>query len=184
MRGWALVEQGAWASGIAELRQGVAAWVATNGVAHRTYHLALLAEGLGREGHIEEGLSALAEALTLVDSTGEGFHGAELHRLQGEFLLRQVKPEAACHEAEACFRRALALARQQQAKSLELRAAMSLARLYANQDRHAEARPMLVECYDWFTEGFDTPDLQEAKALIEHLSRSISQASRERERPE
>ena len=112
----------------------------------------------------------LAEALALINSTGEGFHEAELHRLQGEFLLRQESAEGACHEAEACFRRALTIARGQQARSLELRAAMSLTRLYQKQDRQAEARPMLAECYDWFTEGFDTPDLREAKALLEQVS--------------
>ena len=170
MRGWALAEQGAGASGIAQLRQGLAAWAATGGEAYRTYYLALLAEALGREGQIEEGLGVLAEALALMHSTGEAFHGAELHRLQGEFLLRQEAAEVACREAESCFRRALTLARRQQAKSLELRAAMSLTRLYRKQDRQAEARPMLAECYDWFTEGFDTPDLQEAKALLEQVS--------------
>ncbi len=102
--------------------------------------------------------------------TGESFHGAELHRLRGEFLLRQEAAEGACREAEACFRRALTIARRQQAKSLELRAAMSLTRLYQKQDRQAEARPMLAECYDWFTEGFDTRDLQDEKALLEQLS--------------
>jgi predicted ATPase len=167
MRGWALAERGAWASGIAQLRQGLSAWAATGGATHRTYHLALLAEALGREGQIEEGLRVLAEALALRHSTGESFHAAELHRLQGEFLLRQQAAEVASGEAEACFRRALTVARQQQAKSLELRAAMSLSRLYQKQDRQAEARPMLAECYAWFTEGFDTPDLQDAKALLE-----------------
>ena len=170
MRGWALAEQGAGASGIAQLRQGLAAWAATGGETYRTYYLALLAEALGREGQIEEGLGVLAEALALMHSTGEAFHGAELHRLQGEFLLRQEAAEVACREADACFRRALTIARRQQAKSLELRAAMSLTRLYQKQDRQAEARPMLAECYDWFTEGFDTPDLQEAKALLEQVS--------------
>ena len=170
MRGWALAEQGAGAGGIAQLRQGLAAWAATGGETYRTYYLALLAEALGREGQIEEGLGVLAEALALMHGTGEAFHGAELHRLQGEFLLRQEAAEAACREAEACFRRALTIARRQQAKSLELRAAMSLTRLYQKQDRQAEARPMLAECYDWFTEGFDTPDLQEAKALLEQVS--------------
>jgi predicted ATPase len=166
MRGWALAEQGAWASGIAQLRQGLTAWVATGGEAHHTYHLALLAEALGREGQIEEGLGVLAEALVLMHGTGEGFHGAELHRLRGEFLLRQEAAEGACREAEGCFGRALGMARRQQAKSLELRAAMSLTRLYQKQDRQAEARPMLADCYGWFTEGFDTADLQEAKALL------------------
>src|SRR5262249_19121766 len=109
-------------------------------------------------------------ALALVHRTGEGFHGAELHRLRGEFLLRQGGAEVTGREAEACFRQALTIARQQQAKSLELRAAMSLSRLHQQQGRPAEARPMLAECYGWFTEGFDTPDLQEARALLEQLS--------------
>ena len=132
--------------------------------------LALLAEALGREGQVEEGLGVLAEALALMHRTGEGFHGAELHRAQGEFLLRREAAEGAYREAEACFRRALTLAPGQQAKSLELRAAMSLTRLYRKQDRQAEARPMLAACYDWFTEGFDTTDLQEAQALLEQVS--------------
>ena len=170
MRGWALAEQGAWACGIAQLRQGLTAWVATNGEAHRTYYLALLADALGRGGQIEEGLSVLAEALALTNSTGEGYHRAELHRLQGEFLLRQQSAEVACREAEACFRRALTIARGQQARSLELRAAMSLTRVCQKQDRQAEARPILAECYDWFTEGFDTPDLREANELLNDVS--------------
>ena len=170
LRGWALAEQGAGTSGIAQLRQGLDAFLATGGGIYRTYFLTLLAEALGREGQIEEGLGVLAEALALMDETGEAFHGAELHRLQGEFLLRQEAAEVACCEAEACFRRALTIAQRQQARSLELRAAMSLTRLYKKQDRHTEARPMLAECYDWFTEGFDTADLQEAKALLEQVS--------------
>jgi predicted ATPase len=169
MQGWALVEQGKWARGMAQLRRGVTKFVATGGTTHRTYHLAGLAEAMGRAGQIEEGLRVLAEALAQMHATSEGFHGAELYRLQGEFLLCREAGDAACREAEACFRRALALARQQQARSLELRAAMSLTRLYQKQGRQAEARPMLAECYDWFTEGFDTPDLQEAKALLEQV---------------
>jgi adenylate cyclase len=170
LRGWALAEQGAWASGIAQLRQGLTSWMAAGGVTYGTYFLALLAEALGRQGQIEESLGVLADALALMHDTGEDFHGAELHRLQGEFLLRQGTAEDACREGEACFRRAFTIARYQQAKSLELRAAMSLTRLYQKQDRQAEARPLLAECYNWFTEGFDTPDLQEAKALLEQVS--------------
>jgi predicted ATPase len=167
MRGWALAEQGAGASGIAQLRQGLTAWLATGSEAHHSYSLALLAEALGRDGQIEEGLGVLADALALMHRTGEAFHGAELHRLRGEFLLWQGATEVACREAEACFRRALTLARRQQAKSLELRAAMSLSRLYRRQGRLAEVRPLLAETYGWFTEGFDTLDLQEAKGLLE-----------------
>src|SRR5581483_3398614 len=167
MGGWALVEKGTWAAGIAQLRQGMAAWLATNGAAHRTYHLGLSADALARAGEIEEGLQVLDEALSLMRDTGESFHGAELHRLRGELLLRQQPTEAAWPEVEACFRQALTVAGNQQAKSLELRAAMSLSRLYQRQGRGSEARSALAECYDWFTEGFDTLDLQEAKALLE-----------------
>jgi predicted ATPase len=169
MRGWALAEQGAAADGIAELRRGLAGWAATGSATYQTYHLALLAEALGGGGQIEEGLGVLADALALMHRTGEAFHGAELHRLRGEFLLRQGAAEGDCREAEACFLRALTLARRQQAKSLELRAAMSLARLYQQQGRQAEARPTLADCYGWFTEGFDTPDLRGAKALLQQL---------------
>jgi predicted ATPase len=170
MRGWALAQEGEFASGIARLRQGMTDWGATGGQTYRTYHLGLLAEALGKQGRFAEAVGVLAEALTLMDGTGERFHGAELHRLRGEYLLRQQGTEGARREAEACFRQALDIARGQQAKSLELRAAMSLARLHQQQGRATEARLMLAECYDWFTEGFDTADLQEARALLEQVS--------------
>jgi predicted ATPase len=170
MVGWALAEQGACAGGIAQLRQGLTAGKAAGSETYRTYFIALLAEALGKVGRIEEGLEALAEALAQMDATGEGFHGAELHRLQGEFLLRREAAEVTGREAEACFRRALTIARRQQAKSLELRAAMSLTRLYQKQGRPAEARPLLAQTFGWFTEGFDTPDLQEGKVLLEALT--------------
>jgi adenylate cyclase len=170
MRGWAVAEQGAWADGIMQIRQGLTAWVATGAETHRTYFLGLLAEALGRGGLIEEGLGVLSDALTFVNGTGTAFFAAELHRLRGEFLLRQEPTESACREAEACFRRALAVARSQQAKSLELRAAMSLTRLYRRQGRPEEARPVLAACYDWFTEGFETADLRAAKTLLDELA--------------
>jgi predicted ATPase len=169
MRGWALAEQGACGSGVAMLRQGLTDWAATGAETHRTYFLGLLAEALARAGQIEEGLGVLVDALALMQGSGTVFHGAELHRLRGEFLLRRGAAEGACREAEDCFRRALAIARRQQAKSLELRAAMSLTRLFQRQGRQAEARPLLAEAYGWFTEGFETADLQEAKALLHDL---------------
>jgi adenylate cyclase len=178
MSGSAQAEKGEWERGIAQLRQGMSVWSATGGATHRTYYLALLAEALGSAGQIDEGLDVLAEALALMHDSGEEFHGAELHRLQGEFLLRQQATENARPAAEACFRRALTTARRQMARSLELRAAMSLTRLYQIQERHAEARPVLAEVYDWFTEGFDTCDLREARALLEALP------SQESARPE
>jgi predicted ATPase len=167
LRGWALAEQGAGADGIAQLREGLAAYAATGAETYRTLYLGLLAEALGREGRFEEALQVLAEAVAQLDRTGEGFHKAELYRLRGKFPLRQGATEVACRDAEACLHQALDIAHRQQAKSLELRAATSLMRLYRTQGRQDEARPMLAECYGWFTEGFDTRDLQEAKALLE-----------------
>jgi predicted ATPase/predicted Ser/Thr protein kinase len=168
MRGWTLIQNGESASGIAQLRQGLSALTAAGGAKSMTYFFALMAEALGKLGQTEEALDMLSEAI--MHDTGERFHWPELHRLRGEFLLRQEAADVACRQAEACFRQAIAIARQQQAKSLELRAAMSLTRLYHQQNRQAEARPMLAECYDWFTEGFDTPDLKEAKKLLEQIS--------------
>jgi predicted ATPase len=170
MRAWALAEQGAWADGIPQLREGLSAWVATGAETHRTYFLGLLAEALGKGGQFEQGLSVLTEALSSMQSTGTVFHGAELHRLQGEFLLKQKADEATRRAAEACFRQALTIAQEQQAKSFELRAAMSLTRLYQQQGRQMEARLLLTETYGWFTEGFDTRDLEEARALLEALA--------------
>jgi predicted ATPase len=167
MRGWALAEQGAGASAIAELRQGFADLIATGARTYGTYYLALLAEALGKQGQIDEGLRLLAEALAWMNDTGEGFRGSELHRLQGELLLLRASAGETCRAAEACFRRARTLARHQQARSFELRAAISLTRLYQRQDRAAEARPILAGCYKGFTEGLDTADLREARALLD-----------------
>jgi predicted ATPase len=165
MRGWALVEEGSVADGAVQLRQGLVAWRVTGSETYRTYYLALLAEVLGKEGETQAALDALAEALALADATGERFYAAELHRLKGEFLLRQGAGDG----AEACFREAAAVARRQGAKFLELRAAMSLARLSRTRGSAEEARPVLAEVYDWFTEGRDTADLLEARALLEGL---------------
>ena len=112
----------------------------------------------------------LAEALAAVEHTGGRFYEAELQRLQGELLrARAAEPDP---EAEACFRQALAIARRQQAKSLELRAAMSLSRLWQQEGKRDEAYELLAPIYGWFTEGFDTADLQDAKALLDELSES------------
>jgi predicted ATPase len=121
----------------------------------------------GRRGHIDKGLEALDEALTLVDRTGERHHESEIYRLKGQVLLaRSVDHHP---EAEACFQRALTIARQHQAKSLELRATVSLSRLWQQQGKHDQARRLLGEVYGWFTEGFDTGDLKEARALLDEL---------------
>jgi adenylate cyclase len=152
------------------MRQGLDDWQATGALSHRPYHLALLAEALAGAGRPEEGLTSLDEAQALCTATGEGFHEAELHRLRGSLLLGHVPQTSEKSEAEGCFRRALDVARRQGAKSLELRAATSLSRLYSEQGRGAEARPMLAECRGWFTEGFDSPDYREAGELFERLS--------------
>jgi tetratricopeptide (TPR) repeat protein len=126
------------------------------------------AEAAGHAGQVEEGLRWLDEGLMAFKASGRGDMLAEAYRLQGELLLRQAVPEVA--QAEACFQQALAVARRQQAKSWELRAAMSLSRLWQQQGKWDEARELLAPIYGWFTEGFDTADLQEAKALLQELS--------------
>jgi class 3 adenylate cyclase/predicted ATPase len=167
LHGWALATQGQGEAGLAEIRQGLAAELATGATLWQPYFLGLLAEASGAGGHPEEGLHALAEALAVMDDTGLRYYAAELYRLQGALLLQQAVPDAA--QAEACFHQALALARQQQARSWALRAAMSLARLWQSQGKRQEASDLLAPVYAWFTEGFDTADLQEAKALLEEL---------------
>jgi predicted ATPase len=167
LRGWALAEQGQGAEGIAQLRQGLAAYRATGGQAVLPYHLALLAEAYGTEGQTGEGLAVLAEALTLVNNNGERNYEAELYRLKGELLQQQAMGSG--DETETCFRQALDMARRQQAKSLELRAAVSLSRLWRHQGKRVEAHELLAPIYGWFSEGFDTADLQEAKTLLEEL---------------
>jgi predicted ATPase len=147
--------------------QGIAALQATGAEAHRLYFLALLAEAHAKVGQAEVGLTVLAEALAAVEKTAQRAHEPELHLLKGELLLRQAVPDVP--QAEASFQEALTVARQQQAKSLELRAAMILSRLWQRQEKRAEARELLAPVYHWFTEGFDTDDLQEAKALLEEL---------------
>jgi predicted ATPase len=167
--GWALAAQGQREEGIAQIRQGLAAWQATGQELGRSYFLAMLAEAYGKVGQAEAGLSVIAEALALMDKIGERDHEAELYRLQGEILLAQASARQQVQEAEAYFHQALDVARHRQARSWELRAAISLSRLWQQQGKRAEARQMLAEVYGWFTEGFDTPDLQEAKALLEDL---------------
>jgi predicted ATPase len=190
--GWTLTEQGHVAEGIAKMRRGLVAWQATGAGIWRPYFLALLAEAYMHAGQAEEGLAVLAEALMIVDETGERLYEAELYRLKGELLrqhamegglqpasttiLMMAAPEARgtgqsprLIEAEACFQQALTIAHRQQARSWELRAATSLARLWLQHGQRAEARALLAPIYGWFTEGFDTDDLQEARALLEAL---------------
>jgi predicted ATPase len=167
LRGWALAAQGQRAEGLAHMQQGLAAWRATGAGLLRSYWSALLAEVYGRAGQPEVGLDLLAETLPLIDQVGERCWAAELYRLKGELLLQAV---ADARQAEACFRLALDVARRQQARAWELRAAMSLSRLWQQQGKGEEAHQLLAEVYGWFSEGFETVDLQEAKALLEALS--------------
>jgi len=167
-QGWALAMQGQGEAGLAQLRQGMATVMATGQELARPRCLVLLAEATGHVGQAEEGLCLLAEALAVLEASGQGDLLAEAYRLQGEFLLRQSVPDEA--RAAACFQQALTIARRQQAKSWVLRATMSLSRLWHRQGKRAEASALLAPIYGWFTEGFDTADLQEAKALLEELA--------------
>jgi predicted ATPase len=182
--GWALAARGYGEKGITQIRQALAADRSTGATRDRPYNLALLAEASARGGLTTAGLEALTEALALLATSGVRWWEAELHRLRGELWLQAdvQSPEASVHtphavrrmphaaEAEACFQQALDIARRQQAKSLELRAGMSLSRLWQQQGKQAEAYEVLAPIYGWFTEGFDTADLQEAKALLEALT--------------
>jgi predicted ATPase len=168
LRGWALAMQGQREAGMAQVRQGITALQATGQALNIPYLRTLLADVSAHLGHTADGLQALAEAYTLVEQQEERWWEAEVCRLRGVLLLRQTgTPQA---EAEAWLQRALDVTRRQEAKSLELRAAMSLGRLWQQQGKWTEAHELLAPIYGWFTEGFDTADLQEAKALLEELS--------------
>jgi predicted ATPase len=184
LRGWALAMQSQEAEGMAQIRQGLGALGAKGGEVQRPYWLALLAEAYGTVGQHKAGCSVLAEALAVVDKTDERFYEAELYRLKGELTLQaeghslrpgvvtpfSTIPQPYVEEAEICFQQSLAIARRQQAKAWELRAAMSLAQLWQCQGKRAEAYELLAPVHGWFTEGFDTADLQEAKVLLEALA--------------
>jgi predicted ATPase len=152
---------------MAEVRQRIAACQATGTALFVSYCYTVLADVCDHLGHPEDGLQALAEAHTLVEQHEERWWEAEIHRLRGVVLLRQ--PGTPQVEAEAWLQRALDVARRQEAKALELRATMSLSRLWQQQGKRAEAYELLAPLYGWFTEGFDTADLREAKALLEEL---------------
>jgi predicted ATPase len=170
-QGWALTLQGEETTGIAQLRQGMAAVLATGQTLSQALCLVLLAEAMAHTEQRDAGLCLLAEALAACETSGRGDVLAEAHRLRGELLLAQTSKEpqpqhSGAAEAETCFQQALTIARGQQAKSWELRAAMSLSRLWLGQGKRVEAQQLLGEVYCWFTEGFDTPDLQEARVLL------------------
>jgi predicted ATPase len=168
VRGWALALQGQGEEGLAQIRQGIAAWRATGTALVVPYLCTWLADVAAHLGHPEDGLQTLAEAHTLVEQQEERWWEAEICRLRGVLLLKNSMTSQA--EAEAWLQRALDVARRQEAKSLELRAAISLSGLWQQQGQRAEARELLAPIYSWFTEGFDTADLQEAKALLEELA--------------
>jgi predicted ATPase len=166
LRGWALGHQGQVQEGIEHIRQGLVAFRATGAELLPPYFMALLVEAYGTIGQPEAGLAVLAEARALVERTGERWYEPEFHRLEGMLLLQSADNHA---EAQACFHHALDIARRQQAKSWELRAATSLARLWQRQGKRAEAHQLLADVYGWFTEGFGTADLRDARALLEEL---------------
>ncbi len=203
-QGWLLSEQEQRAEGLAKINQAVTAWQATGAELGLPFYLSGLARAYGKVGQVAEGLSVLAEALARVNRTGERFWEAELYQLKGELSLQsrqvQVSPEQVKArpgksagvspqpptptpqaEAEACFLKAIEIARRQSAKSLELRAVMSLGRLWQSQGKKEEAQQMLEEVYGWFTEGFDTTDLQKARVLLEELSNGRRLRSRQKQ---
>jgi predicted ATPase len=168
LRGWAMTEQGRHQEGIAQIQEGQADYRAMGAELLRPYHLCLLADACKNTGYLDDGLSALREAQAAADEHENCAFEADIHRLKGDLLLRQNDSNAA--EAQSCYERAIEIARRQRAKSLELRATTSLARLLDKQSRRSEARTMLAEAYGWFTEGFDTADLKDARRLLEELS--------------
>jgi predicted ATPase/DNA-binding IscR family transcriptional regulator len=168
MRGWALSELGHEEDGIREIAAGIEGYRCTGSRLFLSWSLGQLAWAHGKIGQTEQAFSRLAEAFEAVDQNGEHFYEAELFRLKGELVLKRPAPDE--EESEASFRHAISIARRQSGRTWELRATTSLARLLAKQGKSEEARALLAEIYRWFTEGFDTPDLKDAKALLEELS--------------
>jgi len=170
--GWLLLRAGQGTEGLARLRRGTDAWQKTGAIFGTTYQLGLLVEACLLAGEPGEGLEVVERALALVERTGARPNEADLHRLKGELLLacRDAPDEA---QAEQCFRRAIELGRAGEQKRWELRAAMSLARLWQAQGRRVEARDLLAPVYGWFSEGFDTPDLAAARALLGELGAGV-----------
>ena len=169
-RGWGLVAQGRAEAGITLLQQGVDTYLATGAELGRLHFWALLAEAYSRVSQIEAGLKLLAEAIAVAAKAGERFYEAELYRLNGELLLNaKGKKQDEELSPEACFLKAIEVARRQKAKSLELRAVISLSRLWLKQGKGKAAKGLLTTIYDWFTEGHNTADLKDARALLEQL---------------
>jgi predicted ATPase len=168
MQGWALAQRGQGPISVDRVRQGLTVSRETGARTFEPIFLGLLAESLALIGATEEGLAIIAEALAMAKASGQNGNNAELYRLQGELLAHL--PFSNLAEIEASFRLALAVAREQGTRGCEMRAAISLTRLLTDQDRHDEARNLLAPVYDCFTEGFDTPDLKKAKALLDELN--------------
>jgi class 3 adenylate cyclase/predicted ATPase len=167
-RGWAIAEQGRYEEGIALMREALVMAHGAGADIGRTNLLCVLAEAYMKAGHLDDALDTVNEALAAVDQQEERHHEPDIHRVKGEVLLRRDRSNTP--EAEECFRQAIEIARKQMAKSLELRATTSLARLLEEEGRRDEARTMLATIYNWFTEGFDTADLKDAKALLHQLA--------------
>jgi DNA-binding SARP family transcriptional activator len=165
--GWTLVEEGKIEEGISHMNQGLTMFQKLGMELRKPYALRLLAQANSEAGELQRGLEIVGEAMSVSERTGQNYHLAELYRLRGELL---AKRGALQKEIELCFHRALAIARRQQAKSLELRAAMNTARLGHNQGKAQQAYALLKPTRDWFTEGFDTPDLRQADELLRHIA--------------
>jgi predicted ATPase len=172
MRGWARAMRGDVQQSLAEMRQGLDAHRDFEAEQQRASYLVLMAEALSIAGRVDEGLRALDEAVEGISNTAEHFYEAELYRVKADLLMRRegsARGGSRESEIEACLGKAIEIARRQAAKAFELRAALSLARLRREQGRIAEARQMLSGIYGWFTEGFDTEDLKEARSLLDQL---------------
>jgi predicted ATPase len=167
MHGWALAEQEQIAQGIAQIHAGLVTLERAGDRLFCLYYVTLLAEAMTKAGQRDAGLAAIEEAIEDCRKAGVSYWDSELQRLRGELLLAKDRSEAVA--VETCFRQAIEIAKGQSAKSLELRAATSLARLWAAQGKRAEACELLAPVYGWFTEGFDTQDLRDAKALLDEL---------------
>jgi tetratricopeptide (TPR) repeat protein len=167
--GQALIALGQITEGIAEMEAGIVGFQRQGGAPFLQYAIALRAEAIARVGRVDESLTILSETLAHITRSGERVDHAEILRLKGEVLI--IRDRSSTAEAEQCFREAREVARTQEAKWWELRAALSLARLLRDTNRSDEARAMLSEIYNWFTDGFELPDLNEAKVLLDELSR-------------
>jgi predicted ATPase len=174
-KGYALAQQGQTEQGIAELHAGLDAQFATGASLFRPMFLCVLADACMTAGRFDEGLATVAEGIAITERTGERVMEAELYRLKGDHIIGCSGTDAkhgVQTEAEECFWKSIEIARKQEARSYELRAVTSLSRLWKRQGKKAEARQMLAEIYGWFTEGLDTADLKDAKALLDNLGAS------------